>query len=66
MDWSPAVMFDAASPFPDVRKNYFPIEIEDGWFQDLESKAQPLFVPGWHRQGSDQILSDGKGVDVCQ
>jgi len=31
-DWSPAVMFDPATPFVDATANYFPIQIKDGWF----------------------------------
>src|SRR5450756_1481876 len=44
MDWSPAVMFDAATPFPDVRKNYFPIEIVDGWFPVVDELGSPLGI----------------------
>ena len=45
MDWSPAVMFDAATPFPDVRKNYFPIEITaDGWFPVVDELGSPLGI----------------------
>jgi hypothetical protein len=45
MDWSPAVMFDAATPFPDVRANYFPIEISaDGWFPVVDELGSPLGI----------------------
>src|SRR5450759_480109 len=44
MDWSPAVMFDAATPFPDVRKNYFPIDIVDGWFPVVDELGSPLGI----------------------
>src|SRR5450756_1773475 len=44
MAWSPAVMFDAATPFPDVRKNYFPIEIVDGWFPVVDELGSPLGI----------------------
>jgi hypothetical protein len=45
MDWSPAVMFDAATPFPDVRTNYFPIEITaDGWFPVVDELGSPLGI----------------------
>jgi hypothetical protein len=45
MDWSPAVMFDAATPFSDVRKNYFPIEITaDGWFPVVDELGAPLGI----------------------
>ncbi len=42
-DWSPAVMFDAVTPFADVRKNYFPIEITaDGWFPVVDELGSSL------------------------
>ena len=45
MDWSPAVMFDAITPFPDVRANYFPIEISaDGWFPVVDELGAPLGI----------------------
>ena len=44
MDWSPAVMFDAATPFPDVRRNYFPIDIVDGWFPVVDELGSPLGI----------------------
>ena len=45
MDWSPAVMFDAVTPFADVRKNYFPIEIPgDGWFPVVDELGSPLGI----------------------
>jgi len=44
MDWSPAVMFDAITPFPDVRKNYFPIAIADGWFPVVDELGSPLGI----------------------
>jgi len=45
MDWSPAVMFDATTPFPDVRTNYFPIEITvDGWFPVVDELGSPLGI----------------------
>ena len=44
MDWSPAVMFDAVTPFPDVRKNYFPIAIADGWFPVVDELGSPLGI----------------------
>src|ERR1035437_9813754 len=44
-DWSPAVMFDAVTPFADVRKNYFPIEIPgDGWFPVVDELGSPLGI----------------------
>jgi hypothetical protein len=44
-DWSPAVMFDAITPFPDVRKNHFPIEITaDGWFPVVDELGAPLGI----------------------
>jgi hypothetical protein len=44
MDWSPAVMFDASMPFLDVRNNYFPISIEDGWFPVVDELGSPLGI----------------------
>ena len=45
MDWSPAVMFDAITPFSDVRKNYFPIEITaDGYFPVVDELGSPLGI----------------------
>jgi hypothetical protein len=45
MDWSPAVMFDAITPFPDVRKDYFPIAITaDGWFPVVDELGSPLGI----------------------
>ena len=45
MDWSPAVTFDAATPFPDVRKDYFPIAITvDGWFPVVDELGSPLGI----------------------
>lgn len=44
MDWSPAMMFDAANPFLDVRKNYFPITIVDGWFPVVDELGSPLGI----------------------
>jgi hypothetical protein len=44
MDWSPAVMFDAVTPFADVRKNYFPIAITDGWFPVVDELGSPLGI----------------------
>jgi hypothetical protein len=45
VDWSPAVMFDAITPFPDVRANYFPIEITvDGWFPVVDELGAPLGI----------------------
>jgi hypothetical protein len=45
MDWSPAVMFDAVTPFSDVRANYFPIEISaDGWFPVVDELGSPLGI----------------------
>jgi hypothetical protein len=44
-DWSPAVMFDAITPFSDVRKDYFPIEITaDGWFPIVDELGSPLGI----------------------
>jgi hypothetical protein len=45
MDWSPAVMFDAITPFADVRTNYFPIEItDDGYFPVVDELGSPLGI----------------------
>ena len=45
MDWSPAVMFDAITPFSDVRKDYFPIAITaDGWFPVVDELGSPLGI----------------------
>jgi hypothetical protein len=45
MDWSPAVIFDAATLFPDMRTNYFPIEISaDGWFPVVDELGSPLGI----------------------
>jgi hypothetical protein len=45
MDWSPAVMFDAATPFLDVRANYFPIAITaDGYFPVVDELGSPLGI----------------------
>ena len=45
MDWSPAVMFDVDTPFPDVRANYFPIKISaDGWFPVVDELGAPLGI----------------------
>ena len=45
MDWSPAVMFDAATPFSDVRTSYFPIEITaDGYFPVVDELGLPLGI----------------------
>jgi hypothetical protein len=45
MDWSPAVLFDAATPFADVRKDYFPISITpDGWFPVVDELGSPLGI----------------------
>jgi hypothetical protein len=44
-DWSPAVLFDAATPFADVRTNYFPIAItSDGWFPVVDELGSPLGI----------------------
>ena len=43
-DWSPAVMFDAITPFSDVRTNYFPISIRRGripWLAFKPSSPSP-------------------------
>ena len=38
-------MFDAVTPFADVRKNYFPIEIPvDGWFPVVDELGSPLGI----------------------
>ena len=38
-------MFDAITPFPDVRKDYFPIEITvDGWFPVVDELGSPLGI----------------------
>jgi hypothetical protein len=43
MDWSPAILFDPAAPFADVRKDYFPIAITaDGWFPVVDELGSPL------------------------
>ena len=43
MDWSPAILFDAAMPFSDVRADYFPIAITaDGWFPVVDELGSPL------------------------
>ena len=45
MDWSPAVMFDAVTPFPDVQTNYFPISIRaDGYFPVVDELGNPLGI----------------------
>ena len=44
MDWSPAVMFDAITPFSDVRTNYSPIDIVDGWFPVVDELGSPLGI----------------------
>src|ERR1039458_4753746 len=38
-------MFDAITPFPDVRKDYFPIAITvDGWFPVVDELGSPLGI----------------------
>src|ERR1035438_823929 len=45
MDWSPTGIFEAATPFADVRTNYFPIEISaDGWFPLVDELGSPLGI----------------------